>query len=316
MAKVILTYATVIIAVLNCLSCSGEAQNGVRENRADAEKRLHSMSTELLTQLANNREIYNQLSVENRQRYNDLYEKIRSHERRDELLAVLRRYDRWLNTIDEAERAKLLDLPAAERIERIQTIKERQVIERFGKAGPTKMPEQDAQAVYIWVVGLLKRQATDISFAFYRLDPEVISNETLQKLSKTAQKNPEIVDLFAGEMLLAVGNASHEQLKFIIDDGNYEGSEVEILKSVVSEEAREIIESQQSEERIQLLFNWIEVALQSSSQKPEARAARLKNYFENEMDEDERSSLDLYPPKQRKSEINKRFRKSLDPRHR
>ena len=108
--------------------------------------------------------------------------------------------------------------------------------------------------------------------------------------------------LYFGQRLLAIGDAEPDELGFIITSGSVR-SEIEILKSVVSEKAVAIIEAQEPEEQIQLAFSWVEVALMSVFQPPEKR---LRKFFD-ELDDKQKSELDQLPPDERKLQLNKKY---------
>ena len=283
-----------------------------------AEKYIRALPTDQLTLLRSNRSSFEGYASEQQTRLKDLYDQIQTDQRRDELLTVLRRYSRWLETLNETSRATLLDMPPEQRIAQIPELKQQQLIQSFGKAGATRMPEQDAQAVYQWVVAMLERQAERIQWKFLRLlERQEINQSELPLLmpendklagginstkESTRKRDANLDVMHFGQMLLAIGKSKPDELSFIITSGSVR-SEIEILKSVVSQKAVSIIESQKDEEQIQLAFSWVQVALMSVFRAPEER---LQEYFD-QMTDEEKAALDQLPPDQRKLQLKKQY---------
>jgi hypothetical protein len=282
-----------------------------------AEKYIRALPTDQLALLRSNRNSFEGFSSQQQMRLRDLYDQIQTDPRRDELLTVLRRYSRWLETLNETSRATLLDMPPDQRIVQIPELKQQQMIQSFGKAGATRMPEQDAQAVYQWVVAMLERQAERIQWKFLRLlERHEINQSELPLLmpensksagtnsnkESTRKRDADLDVMHFGQMLLAIGKSKPDELSFIITSGSVR-SEIEILKSVVSQKAVSIIESQPAEEQIQLAFSWVQVALMSVFRAPEQR---LQEYFDQLSDE-EKAALDQLPPDQRKLQLKKQY---------
>jgi hypothetical protein len=113
--------------------------------------RLEKMTADQKEELRRKKLRFDGLNSDEQQRLRDLHTELTSDANAKELLDTARSYNRWLATLDSAERSTLLDIKdPQERIARIKELMQQQEERRFRDyAG--NLPEEDRGAIYRWV---------------------------------------------------------------------------------------------------------------------------------------------------------------------
>jgi hypothetical protein len=123
------------------------ADDSYAENAA----RLENMTADQKEELRRKKLRFDGLSSDEQQKLRDLHASITSDPSSQELLETVKSYNRWLATLDSAERSTLLDIKdPQERIARIKELMQQQEERRFRDyAG--NLPEEDRSAIYKWL---------------------------------------------------------------------------------------------------------------------------------------------------------------------
>ncbi len=123
------------------------ADDSYAENAA----RLDKMSADQKDDLRRKKLRFDGLSSDEQQKLRELHASITSDANSKELLETVKSYNRWLATLDSAERSTLLDIKdPQERITRIKELMQQQEERRFRDyAG--NLPEEDRSTIYKWL---------------------------------------------------------------------------------------------------------------------------------------------------------------------
>jgi hypothetical protein len=137
------TAAVLVVAAV----CAGGMRTSVLpvDVRHEREERIEAMSARERKQLRQNFAAFERCSPEEQQRLRTLDHEITADANRDELMAVIERYDVWLSEFSGADRNQLKDMPIDARINEIAR----------RKVKDYRLPREDVIAVAIW----LKRNA-------------------------------------------------------------------------------------------------------------------------------------------------------------
>jgi hypothetical protein len=132
--------------------------------------RLKELSPEEKEELNRKRLRFEELSLIEKQRLRDLYGSIKADAHADDLLSTATRYNRWLATLESAERSTLLDIKdPQQRIARMKELMQQQEERRF-KQYFANLPSEDRQTIFKWLGEFVARHEDDI---LRRLPPPV-----------------------------------------------------------------------------------------------------------------------------------------------
>lgn len=124
--------------------------------------RLKQMSPEEKEELSRKHLRFEELSPAEQQRLRRLYSSIKTEPDAEELLRTVTRYNRWLATLESADRSTLLDIKdPAQRIARMKELMQQQEERRF-KQYFANLPSEDRQTIYKWLADFAVRRADDI----------------------------------------------------------------------------------------------------------------------------------------------------------
>jgi hypothetical protein len=124
--------------------------------------RLQQMSAEEKEELSRKRLRFEELSPAEQERLRKLYGSIKADANADELLGTVTRYNRWLATLESAERSTLLDIKDPEqRIARMKELMQQQEERRF-KQYFANLPSEDRATIYKWLADFVVKRADDI----------------------------------------------------------------------------------------------------------------------------------------------------------
>ncbi len=129
---------------------------------ADRRQAVEQLSPAAKLELQRQKERFESLPLAEQRRMRDLHRMLESHPDSEKLRQVLERYDVWLGTLSSAQRAKLLALPAAERIAQIREMKRRSEESIFGVITSSRLSREDARLVFDWLDELTKDQEEEL----------------------------------------------------------------------------------------------------------------------------------------------------------
>jgi hypothetical protein len=131
------------------------ADRHLAENR----RRIREMKPDEKRQLLDRHERFAQLDPEHQQRLRELHRELAESARADELRQVMQGYCRWVQGLPVYERAELLELPPAERVERVGHLLKQQEEEKAksGREELATLKPQDRPGVRRWIDGFFER---------------------------------------------------------------------------------------------------------------------------------------------------------------
>ena len=246
--------------LLSCLALVwNPSARGQQSKEESAERRLATVDGPRLVEIARNRKDFDAKAPEKQAQLRELHEQLSQHPNHKKLEQVLRQYRDWLATLDDQTRATVLDLPAQERIVKINQIRRQQNIDWLGKIGPTQLPKEDAVPVYWWYEEMLKTKNElifDVSQQLSKrgiieFNKQLFSGGLLQwdeykRRSQYIQRN------VAERLLIAIQEESPESLNEI-----FYASDINNLMSYLSNKGREILQESEPSERSLLVVRWM-----------------------------------------------------------
>ncbi|MCH2182851.1 MAG: hypothetical protein MK108_12675 [Mariniblastus sp.] len=282
------------------------------------EDRLGQLNETELIELARNREDFDSKTPEQKQQLRDFHTQLANHPDREKLERVMLQYHAWLATLDEQNRAKVLDLPPAERIAKINQIRRQQSIDWLGKIGPTQLPKEDAVPVYWWYEEMLKakqeliydvaRQLVNqniIDLQNELLTRELMRGQGYRRSALSMQRN------VAERLLIAIQEQSPESLNDI-----FFPSDINSLMNYLSNEGRKIVEKSEPGERSRLVVRWITDAREIKSRDSISQRA-LENFYQAELTPETRDELDAMSSEGRRNtliDLYTKWRRQKSPR--
>ncbi len=217
--------------------------------------------------------------------YRQLHRDLAASPEAESLLRTLHQYCDWLATLSQSQRAELIDLPAAQRIERIRQLKERQAQDwlRENAIGITR---SDALAVLTFFRGYLERNQEAI---LNQLAPG--QRERIERLDNKRVR------------LMALGNlvsrGEVEQLPPIRPD------ELRRLENMLSPEARQLWDRAGDEaSRRDLIGSWMRAIVTRSFRAPPVPAEVLEEFYLSRLTPEQQDALNQLPP----DEMSRRLR--------
>jgi len=136
-----------------CCLLPGTVVEG-KDSPAVARGRIEAMSPQEKSQLSRRRERFAALEPAEQEQLRRLHRQIGDDPRAAELRRVMQRYYEWLKQLSPYARAELLELPPAQRIERIKKLK-RNEDERLAK-------REDSDALRRWMEGYAARHEAEL----------------------------------------------------------------------------------------------------------------------------------------------------------
>jgi hypothetical protein len=156
----------------------GYAQAELDERR----QRLESLSPSEKRELLAKKERFDDKSESERQRLRELDAQIRQHPQAEQLQQVLQRYGQWLATLSSKDRAELQELPPADRLERIQQLREGELDRRLSELGLTA---HDAEKVFQWWESFLEQHEALLVEALNPPDQEAYAKENGERRDRS-----------------------------------------------------------------------------------------------------------------------------------
>jgi len=220
--------------------------------------RLNSMLPRQLESIKRNKAEFDLLSAARRESLAEFHQSLIKHPQRDRLKNTLVAYYDWLKSLGQSERTELLDTPdIPSRIKLIAGKITQQNLKAFGKAGATKLPAADAEALFGWYDMLIKqkekrirRSAAAIYVATYK--KRFSQNPPSSELSSFRRKP-------LSQLMDFIFKYDRKTINPMIRD-----QDIRRLKNVLSSDANAILDAGFSAaERTRLIINWVDAANQS-----------------------------------------------------
>lgn len=291
------------LATLFGLAIAGQTLGQVSASGM-VEGRLRQLNENELIELARNREDFDSKSPEQQQQLRDFHQQLINHPDREKLERVMQQYHDWLATLDEQNRAKVLDLPPNERIAKINQIRRQQSIDWLGKIGPTQLPKEDAVPVYWWYEEMLKSKQeliydvakqlvnrSMIDLQSELLTRELMRSQSYRRSALAMQRN------VAERLLIAIQEQSPESLNDI-----FFSSDINSLMNYLSNEGRKIVEKSEPQERSRLVVRWIADAREIKS-RDSISQRELENFYRTELKPETRDELDAMSSEGRRNTL-------------
>jgi hypothetical protein len=246
------------------------------------------MSVEMRNELRRKKKQFDSLPKARQDELREFHRRLEAHEKSSELKQVMHRDAEWLTTLSDSHRVRLLDLQPQERLERIREIKKAQDIEIFGRAGATRLPEEDAKTVYNWFEHIVEKKSTEI-------------RSKIRQLIADGKLSPNCLNWPTTRLLQAIINGAPEQLEGLIKP-----ADIEELKSLLTtSQSLRIVEELPESELPQLILRWIQVASEIKNRPIViVTEADLQHVYEHYLTPDQRDELDRMDP-QRRNEVLK-----------
>ena len=205
---------------------------------------------------------------------------VRSCDDASERLFVLGQYYEWLRSLKQEQRTVVMGLPAQECLVHIEQIRNIQASDKLSIAGLSEVPPHDIELIFGWYDAVCWEARGSMRYRFA---------QTVSKLASAQGRKPSRGALRIAErgffprlvkVLLQLDRQFVEQT--VLREHN-----LELLDLMLSEEAREVLYSRDSDQQKRLVLQWFESANQA---KFDVRPEDLYK-FEKTLDSQTKSQL-------------------------
>lgn len=280
------------------------------ETLAERRARIERMDATRKAELRRAQEQFDALGPAEQQRLHDLHDQIEAHPRSDELLAVMKRYCDWVNSLSPPERADLRELPPEKRIEKIKELSEEQSRRRqLGPGGGRgfdrgfgwgerlrKLSLEEREGLMRWLERYVDRNAPELI--------ETLPEEQRKKLREELERAKDDLSRRRGlyvEMWVLWHLANPGRLLPLSD------ADLDELQSELSPDARRRAEEMSAEMRRPFLVGLIGAFVFNQSHE------QLSEYLEKEITGGDREYLTGLPPEQMRQQLWWRYLRSKWP---
>lgn len=203
-------------------------------------------------------EDYLKKSEAEQQRLSEFDQQLTEDPNRLRLAATLTAYYDWLLNLDSGERSDLRDLAPDQRIRTIQKIRNRQVIEEFGKNPLAKLPTpEDAEYILGWCDNVFRLKEKQLRNRFLEYSIQLIKGDGARGQEAYLRRKAK-----NGNLYFIVDVLLRNDRQFV-EDLILSNNEMVILYELLSTKAQVILEDRTFDERRELILNWVELAIQS-----------------------------------------------------
>ena len=207
-------------------------------------------------------------------------QEIRSCDDASERLFVMTQYYEWLRSLKQEQRTVVLGLPARECLAQIEQIQNIQASDKLSIAGLSEVPPRDIELIFGWYDAVCSQARDSMRERFAQAVMEFASaqgREPSPSMLRIAQRGffPRLV-----KVLFQLDRRFVEQT--VLREDN-----LELLDLMLSEEAKEILYSRDSDQQRRLVLQWFESANQA---KFDVRPEELYK-FEKTLDSQTKSQL-------------------------
>ncbi len=278
--------AVLFLPFLLLIQDSGQAPP--KTSASSSKARLESLTELQLEGLKNKQRQYDKMPTARQKQLRELHAKIMSHEDRDELFNIMRRYSEWLRSLDEKQKIAVRQLPIDERIKEIRRIQLEQAEEYFGVVGDTQLPAADVPKLFEWIDQFVANNRD-----------QIINQLSKGNVRRSRYRRNRLLDLY-------LKHALRNDLTIVTD------KDLNSLREKLSPDAIQIIDSQTTEnEQQKLVVKWMITAMEANFQ---VSVRDLMEFYHNDMTDDQRERVDQMTPERRRAEIRWQYnRKRRDP---
>ena len=264
------------------------------------DERLKSMLPRQLESIKRNQAEFDLLSDSQRRGLAEFHRRLIKHPKRDDINQTLVDYYDWLKSLGQSERTELLDTPdIPSRIKLIAAKIKQQNLKAFGKAGATKLPAADAEALFGWYDSLIKQKQKKI-----RRSAAVVYIDIYKK---QRGENPPTSELQSfqrkplSQLMNFIFKYDRKTINPMIRD-----QDISRLKNLLSSDANAILDAGFSAaERTRLIINWINAANQS---RFSISQEKLRSFYDGLSDR-QRDKLDNLSPADWRNDLIRMYRK-------
>ncbi|OHB81645.1 MAG: hypothetical protein A2V98_06845 [Planctomycetes bacterium RBG_16_64_12] len=242
----------------------GSAAARAEETLAERRARIERMSPAEKAELRRAQERFAALDGAEQQRLRELHEKIEADARSEALWDVVEQYCEWIKTLTPSERAELLELPPAERIDRMKALRKQQAErkaqfaemrarwrgEQIRKLLPEQAKHEDVGRLIRWIDEYLARIGPGLVEAL----PEPRRQQVEEELAKAKDDSARRCEIFGWLWLL-------QQLREPEKPPQLEPGDLDQWRSQLSEAARKWFEEKPLDEQRQLVGNLIRLTI-------------------------------------------------------
>lgn len=293
----LLTGASFFLGLLTLQQTVGPETGGPVPPARSPQERLAALSAADLEKIRNRRQRIDQLPDAARQRLRDIHAEWQNHPQREQMLATMQSYYEWWKTLSESERTRIKAEPLEQRLEMIRRIRQRQAEKIFGFAGETQLPPEDISALFEWNNDFLRRKRAQIIELYLASGQPLGSRRSIERLQNSDRPEP---------LFFVLDRIPDQQAEQLIGE-----SDVAALKSRLSGEAVQIIESQPDESaRQKLIYRWL-VSAVTAQWNPPVPDRELMDFYDLEMTPADRRRVDALSPDRRRAAIASMYRSHL-----
>ncbi|MGA2034388.1 MAG: hypothetical protein ABSG68_19255 [Thermoguttaceae bacterium] len=275
------TSAAVLLVISVTLAALAAAAVVGEESLAQRRARVESMDPGQKELLLRRQEQYQALSAAEKKRIRQLHEQLQQAPDAEKLREIMKRYCRWLATLQPYRRAELQELSPKKRIKQIKRIQDEQA-----KAVSRRLPSKDREAIVHWMEQYVREQESGL----LEMQPEARRHQLI-KMSKAPRQRVLMLPLL--ERWQSTNPAVHPVLS---------EHDVSELRTQLSPESRSHLESKSPAEQGRVLTTWLrQAARQELAARREAGVdipaldEQLAEFFEYQLSDAERDRLMSLP---------------------
>ncbi len=262
-------------AILGCAvpACADETL----QQRAE---RLARMSDAEKMVLLQKKDRFTALPPEEQQRLREIHDQLSRDPDAAQLQQVLQRYYDWLSMLTAPEQAKILSLPADQRIEKIRELVRAQDARRVrAMASGFQMSPRDLEVIHDWFHAFLEKHAQEI---LDRLPDPPFGH--LKKTYDHQRDHVQLGWLYVQSMSPDLPRPSREEERQ--------------LEARVSKHAREVLDQAGSDEARSRIIRWWIGAAVLSRRRISPSIEELHEFAQKSLSDDERARLESLPVEQ------------------
>ncbi len=267
------------------------SSNETRISAKSGMDRFDELTGPEIADLKKSKERFEADAVETQQRIRRLHQLVIGHPQSRQLLENMQRYSEWTASIDDVDVAyELLGLPVDQWAGKIEEIRGEQAEEFFGRSGDTMLPKEDTQTVFRWCQDFFRRKKP------LMIDLAKENSTDVRRWQYT--KPGRVFNLFY---------ARHPDLTLqLVND-----EDVQNLSQKLSQQAVEILQNVESEEkRSKLIVRWLRAVMQAQFES-QFSEADLLDFYENQMTDQEKKRADVMVAGDRKEFISVLYQQHL-----
>ncbi len=257
--------------------------------------RIEQMPSARKGDLQRNRDRYEKFSATKQEKLRTLHESLVAADDRDQLYAVLARYQSWLSTVEPVKKAQLKSVAPSERVEQIRELLGEQERVRFLQlSDESQLLPQDVDAVIRWLNQYIARHLDDFR--------DQIPDQFRRFFDEDTARSQRMIPMLVSQgRLMAVAPTSEE---------------FDQLTQSVSKQMAIKLARVDRDARVDWIQDWLRNrAASARPPTPEIRHQDLTRFIRERLTSEERDRLSTLPGEQAKAELIEMYLKDHRPRH-